>query len=109
MCIRDRAGDEQGSHREGEGRVGGGGDDKSGGRKGKNGAPAVGLVEGENEGPPPAKQAQDIRWLVAQAKEEVSAPGMLDRPMYPDQSVGYRVDWRMEREASRSRSLVYLR
>ncbi|CAM9729434.1 unnamed protein product, partial [Laminaria digitata] len=49
---------------------GGGGGDEGGRRQGDNGAPAVGLGEGENEGPPPAKQAQDIRWLVAQAKEK---------------------------------------
>lgn len=88
-----QAGDEEESRRGGECRVGGGGgggggDGKGGGWGGETGAPAVGLGEGENEGPPPVKQAQDIRWLVAQAKEEVSAPGMFDRRRYPVQSVG---------------------
>ena len=94
--ARSRAGDDGESRRQGGGRVGGGGGggggDKGVGREGETGAPTVGLGEGENEGPPPVKQAQDIRWLVAQAKEEVSAPGAFDSRMYPFQWVGYRVD-----------------
>ena len=64
-----------------EGQVGCG-DEKGGERGGEEETPGVVLGLGENEGPPPVKQAQDIRWLVAQAKEEVRAPGLIHRTYF---------------------------